>query len=125
MSKRESEQVVEWFRTFDLSKCNLDTLLNYRRRLVTSMINVAKEIAEKSEQQKTIYATRKIEQAKAFLTEEGTVKERESKSLLKIEGMLLDENILDGKITGLKIYHNTLMKVNDSMASYINSMQKI
>lgn len=120
-----TSEILSWFKNFTPEKCSYEDLLRYRQRLSISMTEIAKEIQQKSIEHKSTYAERKYANAESFLLEDGNIKERESKTIKKNYEIIKKENQLEGDLQGLKIYLNSLEKVDNAFSSWISHLRKI
>lgn len=118
-----AKAIIEWYDSFNIKTGDIEDLLKARQRLSVFCAGIAEQIQRIEGLHKSTYHERRVTEAESFLKEEGTVAEREAKSINR--DLRQAEATYEGELKGLKIMLDTYYKVLDAMASQINVMNRI
>lgn len=119
---KTAQAIIEWYDTYEPEKHGLEPLQKARQRLSVYCTSIAEQIHKLEPLHKVSYHERKIAEAEAFVTGEGTNAERTASSVNR--ELRIQEAKYEGELQGLKIMLNTYFKVLDSMASQINVLNR-
>lgn len=118
------DSLIQGYKDFDpYDGGTVEQLVSARQKLSAYLVGMAEQIARAEEVAKLTYHQRKIAEAEQFLSEEGTVAERQAKAIQA--ELRLQEAKHEGELAGMKLLFESYSKVLDSMASQIRLMSKL
>lgn len=119
----KASDIIDWYRTFDKNQ-GVEELLTMRQYLSIAYADMCREIEKAEMTHKELYAKRKIQEAVLPLKYSGTVQEREGNAMKEMEQLRIQEGTVEGILLGLKAHSKGVEAVLNSMASFINVMNR-
>lgn len=122
---QKSKSVIEQYENFDPSRHDVQDLLKMRQELSIARWRISNYVMQQEHKFKTIYQQRRVFEAEKELETEGTAAHRKATAVKESADMRMIEAEHEGQSRGAKIVLDGIDKVLDSMASMINSMNRI
>lgn len=123
---KTAQTIIDWYAGFDPHQYSgdpVEAVTKARQKLSSYMVGIAQQIERLELVTKQTYHQRKVAEIEAFLSEEGTIAEREAKAYN--EELRSQEAQAEGELKGLKTMWESYGKVLDAMASHIRVMTKL